>query len=113
MNENIKNELNRIVSTLAGTGIVSKIILFGSCASGKETADSDIDLCVLTPVKNDGDGQRITDITIDLRTKLIDVRERPLDLITYNQDDFSACVATGSRSFERHIIEHGVVLYGG
>jgi len=111
MNENIKAELNRIVSTLAGTGIVSKIILFGSCARGEETADSDIDLCVLTPVKDDGDGQRLTNITIDLRVKLIDVRERPLDLITYNQDDFSVD-SPDTCSFKRHIIEQGVVLYG-
>ncbi|GBU21010.1 hypothetical protein R80B4_00899 [Fibrobacteres bacterium R8-0-B4] len=112
MNDSVKAELDRIVSTLTGTGIVSKVILFGSCARGEETANSDIDLCVLTPEKDDGDGQRLTDITIDLRVKLIDVRERPLDLITYNQDDFSNRVA-GSRSFQRHIIEHGVVLFGG
>jgi len=112
MNDSIKAELNRIVSTLAGTGIVSKVILFGSCARGEETADSDIDLCVLTPVRDDGDGQRLTDITIDLRVRLIDVRERPLDLVTYNQDDFSTGVADSSRSFQRHILEQGVVLYG-
>jgi len=111
MKENVKTELSKIVSTLAGTGIVSKVILFGSFACGEETADSDIDLCVLTPEKDDGDGQRLTDITIDLRTKLIDVRERPLDLITYNQDDFSA-LATIPRSFQRRIVDHGVVLYG-
>jgi len=111
MTENVKAELGRIVSALAGTGIVSKVILFGSCASGEETADSDIDLCVLTPEKDDGDGRRLTDITIDLRTKLIDVRERPLDLITYNQDEFSALAAV-PRSFPRRIVDHGVVLYG-
>jgi hypothetical protein len=34
MTENVKTELSRIVSALAGTGIVSKVILFGSCIGG-------------------------------------------------------------------------------
>ena len=103
----IKNELDKIVSTLADTGIVSKVILFGSYATGKETPDSDIDLCVLTPVKD----RRPLDVGIDLRVKLYDVQETALDLLTYNQDDFLS-QAKHPGSFQRHIIEHGVVLYG-
>jgi len=38
MNETIKAELDKIVSTLAGTGLVTKVILFGSYAKGEETA---------------------------------------------------------------------------
>jgi len=103
----IKNELDKIVSTLADTGIVSKVILFGSYATGKETPDSDIDLCVLTPVKD----RRPLDVGIDLRVKLYDVQETALDLLTYNQDDFLS-QAEHQGSFQHHIMEHGVVLYG-
>jgi predicted nucleotidyltransferase len=111
MDVTVRKELGRIVDTLVETGIISKIILFGSYARGEETPGSDIDICVLTPVEDDDDGQRLTDITVSLRIKLIDIRERPLDLLTFNQDEFSASVAR-QRSFQRHIMEHGVVLYG-
>jgi predicted nucleotidyltransferase len=109
MTETVKAELDRIVKTLVETGIVTKIILFGSHARGEGRPDSDIDLCVLTSVKDEG--QHITDITVDLRMKLIDVREKPLDLLTYNQDDFFTR-AESSRSFQCHILKEGMVLYG-
>jgi len=111
MTDAIKSELDSIVSTLVETGIVSKIILFGSYARGEEGPNSDIDLCVLTPIEDDEDGQRLIDVTVDFRVKLIDIRERPLDLLTYNQNEFST-YAVRSRSFEHHIMEQGVVLYG-
>jgi predicted nucleotidyltransferase len=44
MNQAVKTELDKIVNTLAETGIVTKIILFGSYARGDETTDSDMDL---------------------------------------------------------------------
>jgi predicted nucleotidyltransferase len=106
MNENIKSELDRIVTTLAATGLVTKVILFGSYARGEETPDSDIDLCVLTPVTD----RRPLDVGVELRVKLIDVQETDLDLIPFNQDEFSArakCPGT----FQNDIMKHGVVLY--
>jgi len=107
MTEKVKSELDRIVDTLVQTGIVTKIILFGSYACGEETENSDIDLCVLTPEKN----RRSIDIMIELRRKLRGVKKMPLDLLAYNQDDFSAR-AKSYGSFQHHITEHGVVLYG-
>jgi len=109
MTEAVKNELDRIVDTLVETGIVTKIILFGSHARGEETPESDIDLCVLTPEKDEG--RRLTELTVDLGVRLFDVQETSLDLLTYNQDDFGARAAN-PRSFQHHIMEHGVVLYG-
>jgi predicted nucleotidyltransferase len=107
MTDTVKSELDRIVSTLVNTGIVTKIILFGSYAKGEETSASDIDLCVLTRVSD----RDPLDLTIDLRVKLIKVRERPLDLFAYNQDDFSAD-ASRPGSFQYSIAKDGVVLYG-
>jgi predicted nucleotidyltransferase len=106
MNETVKTELDRIVSTLVGTGLVSKIILFGSYARGEETPDSDIDLCVLTPVKD----RRAIDIGIDLRMKIWDIQKSPLDLLPYNQDEFTDR-ANRRGSFQQLITEEGVVLY--
>ncbi len=107
MTDAVKNELDRIVNTLVNTGIVTKIILFGSYAKGEERPGSDIDLCVLTRVSD----KHPLDVTIDLRVKLIKVRERPLDLFAYNQDDFSAG-AECPGSFQHNIAKNGVVLYG-
>ncbi len=43
MNPSVKTELDKIVNTLAETGIVTKIILFGSYAKGEETPNSDVE----------------------------------------------------------------------
>jgi predicted nucleotidyltransferase len=102
----VKSELDRIVNTLVETGIVTKVILFGSHARGDGVPDSDIDLCVLTPVKD----RRPIDITVDLRKKTYDIRESPLDLFTRNQDDFSYRAAYVG-SLEHEIAKEGVVLY--
>ena len=42
-----KKELDAIVKAFADTGLVTKIILFGSFARGEEAPGSDIDLCAL------------------------------------------------------------------
>ncbi|MDR0857772.1 MAG: nucleotidyltransferase domain-containing protein, partial [Oscillospiraceae bacterium] len=85
MNAKVKEELDNIVKTLADTGMVSKIILFGSMARGDDTPDSDIDLCVLTPITD----RRAHDVAVDLRMKLWGVKNMPLDLLAYPQDRFA------------------------
>jgi len=94
------------VDTLSATGLVSKLILFGSLARGEQGADSDIDLCVLTPVAN----RRPLDISRELRKKLNGKRKLPLDLLTFNQDKFTEAAARTS-SFAHLIKEEGIVLY--
>ena len=106
MTEQVQSELNTIVKTIADTGIASKIILFGSMARGDETSDSDIDLCVLTPIKD----RRPVDISIDLRMAVRKLQKSPLDLLTYNQERF-AHHASQPRSFENVISTEGVTLY--
>ena len=101
-----QRELDVIVQTIADTGMASKIILFGSAARGEETSDSDIDLCVLTPIKD----RRPRDITVDLRMALRHKRTVPLDLLTYTQEYFTY-QASRDRSFENIISKEGVVLY--
>jgi predicted nucleotidyltransferase len=106
MNEIVKNELDRIVNTLVETGIVTKIILFGSYAREEETPDSDLDLCVITPVKD----KHPIDITVDFREKLWGVQKMPLDLITCNQDNFSYRAAYAG-SLEHEVAKYGVTVY--
>jgi len=107
MTETVKNELDRIVDTLVETGIVTKIILFGSHARGEETPESDIDLCVLTLVKN----KRSIELMQDFRRKLYGVKKMPMDLFAYNQDVFYDHAARPT-SFEHEIAKEGVMIYG-
>ena len=106
MNVARKKELDAIVKAFADTGLVTKIILFGSLARGNEMPGSDIDLCALTSVND----RHPADVGIDLRMKIHDIQASPLDLLTYNQDEF-ILHAKRPASFEHEIAEHGVVLY--
>ena len=106
MNERIRKELDAMVEVLVETGIVTKIILFGSQACGEETPDSDIDLCVLTTVRD----RHPIDVGVDLRIKLYEIQETPLDLLAYNQDEFFFH-AERPTSFENHIVREGMTLY--
>ena len=108
MTDELIKELDAIIKTIAATGMVSKIILFGSAARGEFMPDSDIDLCVLTPIKD----RRPRDITVDLRKRLWGIKKMPLDLLTYNQDRFEVHAARDG-SFENIIRKEGVILYEG
>jgi predicted nucleotidyltransferase len=107
MDKKIKTELDNIVRALTDTGDVSKIFLFGSYAKGRETPDSDIDLCVLTPIKN----KRNIELVADFTLKIWDARTMPLDLLAYNEDKFYNHISEYPKSFERNIVEEGVLLY--
>jgi uncharacterized protein len=107
MTSTVKNELDRIVSTLADTGIVSKIILFGSHARGDDSPGSDIDICVLTWVKD----KHPIELIADFRSKVRGVRTMPLDLLAYNQEHFYS-IAERPTSFEHEIAKDGVLIYG-
>jgi len=106
MNEKVKTELDTIVNTLVGTGIVSRIILFGSYAKCDEKPDSDIDLCVLTPLKD----KHPIDLMADFQKLLWYIVTTPLDLLAYNQERFYYH-AKRPTSFEHEIAENGVLLY--
>jgi predicted nucleotidyltransferase len=106
MDEKIKDDLDRIVDTLANTGIVSRVFLFGSYARGEETPKSDIDLCVLSPVTD----KTPVDLIADFRLKTWDIRKTPLDLLAYNHDRFYHYAANPA-SFEHEIAESGVLIY--
>jgi predicted nucleotidyltransferase len=106
MTKQTQGEIDAIVNTIAGTGLASKIILFGSMARSEETPDSDIDLCVLTPIED----RRPLDISIDLRMAVRKLQKSPLDLLTYNQERFARRAARPG-SFENIISTQGVTLY--
>lgn len=80
-----------------------RIILFGSYAYGKPTADSDVDLLVVMPCK-----RRTLDQAYEIR---LAVRSGfPMDLIVRTPAEVKKRVAWGD-FFLREITEKGTVLY--
>jgi predicted nucleotidyltransferase len=106
MTAEVKQEIDTIVKVIADTGLVSKIILFGSMARGDDNPGSDIDLCVLTPVKD----RRPLDMSINFRMAVRKLQKSPLDLITYNNERF-LYQSERPRTFENIIKNEGVTLY--
>jgi uncharacterized protein len=79
-----------------------KIILFGSHAYGKPHADSDVDILVVTPTRNEIDQA----VRIDRATGPM----FPLDLIVRTPDNIAWRLEEGD-SFLRDVMTRGKVLY--
>ncbi len=80
-----------------------KIILFGSQAYGKPTAESDIDLLVVMPYKG-SPFRQAGEILKRLQVWM------PVDLIVRSAEDIKRRLKIGDH-FMRDILEHGKVMY--
>ena len=94
--------LSEIASILASFG-VEKIILFGSYAYGKPTADSDIDLLVVMNHKGSAVKQA-AEIRSSLRTAF------PIDVLVRSPRKIRERLKMGDPFFKT-IVEKGEVLY--
>ena len=79
-----------------------KIILFGSYAYGQPHADSDVDILVIMPARNELDQAVKICLTVDYSF--------PLDLLVRTPKNLAWRLAEGD-SFLREIMERGKVLY--
>jgi len=80
-----------------------KVVLFGSCATGGATEDSDVDLLVVMPFEG-----RSVEQAVQLR---MDTRPTfPIDLIVRTPEMIAERLKLGD-SFIREIFETGRVLY--
>jgi predicted nucleotidyltransferase len=79
-----------------------KVILFGSHAYGKPDADSDVDLLVVMPTKNE--------LTQEDRIRQAVTAPFPLDLIVYQPDKLAKWLGWGD-PYLREILDKGIVLY--
>ncbi len=98
--EKIQEMVRRIVERFEP----EKIFLFGSHARGTATADSDVDLLVVMPVR----GSRL-EKTIEIRVAVHDIRV-PKDIVVTTPEDFAwrkDIVGT----LERPVMREGKVLY--
>lgn len=81
-----------------------KIILFGSCAHGKQTPDSDVDLLVILPSANEPHA-----ITREL-SELLYPRPFPIDILVRSSAEISERLQWRD-CFISDIISNGRVLY--
>src|SRR5260370_39940941 len=79
-----------------------KIILFGSHAYGRPHADSDVDLLVVIPARNELDQALRIRLAVDYRF--------PLDLLVRTPRNLAWRLAEGD-SFLREVVSKGKVLY--
>ncbi|HCO92811.1 MAG TPA: hypothetical protein DIU00_02480 [Phycisphaerales bacterium] len=80
-----------------------RVILFGSYAQGKVTADSDVDLLVIGPFKGRG-----VDKSVEIRMKLRP--QFPVDILIRTPEKIHKRLKMGDL-FVREILEEGKVLY--
>lgn len=80
-----------------------RVVLFGSCANGTPTEDSDVDLLVVMPFEGRPAAQAVK-LRLDTRP------EFPVDLIVRTPEMIKERLRLGD-SFIREILETGRVLY--
>ena len=81
----------------------SRVILFGSYADGKPTADSDVDLMVIMP-------HRVPSAQLATRIRLACPRAFPMDLIVRSPAEVRRRLAMGD-AFLSEVTSKGIVLH--
>ena len=107
METQVSEQIEMLVNKLKEKFNVRQIFIFGSQAYGKPDEESDIDLCVITELKN----KRKIDIIREMRRELIDLISNPLDILVYTEKEFNE--RAGLRStLEHKILRDGIKVYG-
>jgi predicted nucleotidyltransferase len=101
----LTNQLNVLVDLIAAEPGVSKIMLFGSTATGHRTRNSDIDLLVL--LENNAIDR--LSFSASIRLKAFDLISFPLDLVVETVSEFQE--RSVLPTLERVIAREGKVLY--
>ncbi|NIR51998.1 nucleotidyltransferase domain-containing protein [candidate division KSB1 bacterium] len=81
----IDKEIELLKNKLAKKFGAKQIIVFGSRAYGNSDQESDIDLCVVTELKN----KRKIDLIREIRQELVDLISSPLDILVYSEKEFN------------------------
>jgi predicted nucleotidyltransferase len=100
---NAATEIKKICRQIVDNFHPQKVVLFGSYAYGKPTADSDVDLLVILPFTG-----RESTKAVEIRGKIKTVL--PLDLLVKTPEKVRERIALDD-FFMREITEQGKVLY--
>jgi predicted nucleotidyltransferase len=107
MEAQVSERIETLANKLREKFDVRQIFIFGSQAYGKPDEESDIDLCVITDLKN----KRKIDIIREMRRELMDLISNPLDILVYTEKEFDE--RAGLRStLEYKILLDGIKVYG-
>ena len=98
-----KSEIRAFVRRVVQEFNPERVILFGSCARGKPTADSDVDLLVVMNYRGDW-----VDKAVDIRWRI--PRKFPMDLLVRRPAEIRRRLASND-SFIGTIMREGRVLY--
>ena len=96
----IQEDIQTITNNIVAASNPLAIYLFGSYAKGMETADSDIDLCLVTESSPN---------LVEVRLSLQSI-PKAFDIVAFSQDDFSAQTLIWW-SIPAQIQQEGVKLY--
>ena len=107
MEKRIQDELNILKDIILETIPVEQIFLFGSHATGKPHADSDLDIYV---VISDNVNIREIDAMRLIRKAIRDRKTMPVDVMVGKKDKFNQLKV--APSIERQIVKEGMRLYG-
>ncbi len=102
MGAQVSDQIETLGKKLKEMFNVQQIIVFGSQAYGKPDEESDIDLCVITDLKN----KKKIEIIREMRRGLIDFISSPLDILVYSEEEFN------ERADLRNTLEHKIMLDG-
>lgn len=97
------NEITKLGRRIAREFRPQRIILFGSYAEGKATADSDVDLLVVMPYRG-----RAVDQSVAIRLRT--APSFPVDLFVQRPSEIRRRLAMGDQ-FMRDILEKGKVIH--
>ncbi len=102
-----QNELKDLANDLAKTFKPLQIILFGSYADGQAKTDSDLDLCIITHLRQ----QRKIDLMRAIRMHLVKLINHPFDILIYDSEEFEERAKLKS-TLAYQIKKEGLTLYG-
>ncbi len=98
-----ESQIQKLGREIADAFHPNRIILFGSCADGNPSVDSDVDLLIIMPYQ----GKQI-DKAVEVRLKI--KPSFPVDILVRTPEKIAERVSLGD-SFIQEILEKGKVLY--
>jgi predicted nucleotidyltransferase len=98
-----KNTIKKFGRQIGEQFGAERVILFGSYARGRATADSDVDVLVIGPFKG-----RAVDKSVEIQMKL--QPQFPVDILVRTPEKVRQRIEMGD-CFMREILEKGKVLY--
>ncbi len=107
METQVNVQIETLINKLKEKFNVRQVFIFGSQAYGKLDEESDLDLCVITDLKN----KRKIDIIREIIRELIGLISNSLDILVYTEKEFNERADFGS-TLEYKILLDGTKVYG-